>query len=223
MLSNRKGNEGMWWTIAGAGIALIILIILIFAFLSEGGIWGKTKVAITKFFEKGEEGIKLYKEYFGDNPSKQVIKAGLIKDFIITNLSRIENKDCIGYLDLSGINEDIDGYSVYFKKTDEGTDFYVYSGGKKDYGEILKDHLAYGHVSTNLFGYNPVFKEEYSEFWLLNGMTSIIFPVGVSYPLLYSSSKANNPYYLNYKDKRLRFVVLPDELSKINNPSINKC
>ena len=219
MFLNKKGAEGMWWTIAGAGIALLILIILILAFLSEGGIWGKTKVAVTKFFDIGEKGIKLYKEYLMDNPSKEVIRAGLIRDFIITNLSKIENKDCIGYLDLSGINEDISDYSVYFKKNNDKTEFYVYNGDYDKYEEVLKNNLAFGSLNLIIFSKEFLGQKDFYEFEASKGFKEIYSPDGgASQRILI---KDNHPYFLRYKDKGIRFLLWNEE-DKIS-ANINKC
>ena len=73
MHSNKKGSEeSLSWPVAAILVILLLLIMYSIAYANTG-IWGKTKAGFDKFFNKAESGIKLYNEYFGDNPDKAVI------------------------------------------------------------------------------------------------------------------------------------------------------
>lgn len=248
MFLNRKGDTGTFWIIFGLVLSALLLIALILAFLSPGSPFGKTKTAVVKLFDVGEESIKLYKEYFGDNPSKEVIKAGLIRDFIITNLSRVGNKDCIGYLDLSAVNEEIGDYSVYFKPNNGVTEIYVYKGTVQDYNELLKrGTLAFGSIKKNLI-VRVERDKEYNEFWLTDGfrriyiiakessesftqdpITKEIIPIGglKHYSALpdKNSGVANSPHFL-YKENKFIFlssITLRDVIAVNPNPYEQLC
>ncbi len=217
---NKKGSEeSLSWPVA-AIIVVILLFIMYSVVYANTGIWGGTKAGAEKFLDTAEGGIKLYKEYFVDNPSKEVIKAGLIKDFIITNLSRIENKDCIGYLDLSGINEDIGGYSVYFKKNNDKMEFYVYDGDYEKYEDVLKNSLAFGSLNTILFSKEFLVNREFYEFEVSKGFKEVYSSDGGASQRIFI--KDNHPYFLRYKDRGIRFLLWNEE-NKVNDLSINKC
>ena len=217
---NKKGSEESFsWPVA-AIIVVILLFIMYFVFYTNTGIWGKTKAGAEKFFDTAEGGIKLYKGYFGDNPDKDVIKAGLIKNFIITNLSKIENKNCIGYLDLSGINENIGGYSVYFKKNNYKTEFYVYDGDYDKYEDVLKNTLASGSLNIIIFSKEFLVDREFYEFEVSKGFKEVYSSDGGASQRIFM--KDGHPYFLRYKDKGIRFLLWNEE-NKINDLSINKC
>ncbi len=246
---NRRGSEESFsWPVA-AIIAVILLLVMYSIVYANTGVWGKTKAWAEKFFDTAEGGIKLYKGYFGDNPDKNVIKAGLITNFIIADLSKVGNKNCIGYLDLSAINEDISDYSVYFKPNNGVTEIYVYKGTVQDYNELLRGGtLAFDSIKKNLI-VRVEKDKEYNEFWLTDGfrriyiiakessesftqdpITKEIIPIGglkhySTLPDKNYPGVTNNPHFL-YKENKFIFlssITLRDVIAVNPNPYEQLC
>lgn len=177
MLLNRKGSEeSISWPVA-AIIVVVFLFIMYFVFFTGTGIWGKTKTGAEKFFDTAEGGIKLYKEYFGDNEVSINKETEDIKTLILTNFS-VKGDNCLGLLDITD-QEKIEGFSVYFVRNieKEGTDFYIFEGNNwmDDFNNAISEnkYIKYGFFDGYVsFGDNG---KEINEFLLHNHLEYISF------------------------------------------------